>query len=999
MAEARKLLGHALQPYDLIPHVLQAETMPKSSQAASLCRVGACPVIGSFTPASMYAETVVFRDPNETHRLFVVMEYPEDASSFWMGPEGKFLVSLLHQQRAPGVSIAVGYLVKCMPASGTKGGLNPDHAKYCSSHLFEEISTFKADAVMILGNSASKIFLGDGLSGTCGKVKWLPYRQDKLIPVIANVSTRQVARNAPQGSVFRVVTAKLMYWMLAGQENFNRWTKRAGLKLFVGEEGINELEQVVDDFLANKEAAYCAFDTETRDFSQSENKLYSFGFAFSGDFAYSIDVEHPRSLWTPEQKERIKVILRRLCTAPDKSFIAHNAPFDIGIVSITLRIRMRRVHFDTQAMAHGLEEEFRSKEYTEMADVKYIYEWQGLAPQTEFWTELDDHGWHNMKKQRGNLAALLTEKVNEYCGLDCANTFRIFTIMAHALHIKSPTAYASMYKIIQPIQYVLSHIKEKGLPIDNVKINYHMDARNPDSAAGELIKLEKAFLQLPKVKELNKLLMSEDKKGFLFQPLSVVKITSNDHLARLFYDVIGHVPLEVLNRKSGEMETKRPTDKNFLQDLIDNKYDGWQEAESLLSYRQYTKLTSTFLLGFLTNSSVHADGRVRANYHSTKVVSHRLSASDPNTQQIPRGGEENNKAKGFVKQTIRAPEGYVLVGADLGTAEVRVGAIAANDQDLADTFNNAEKLKSAFLLSPLIVAFEKWKFEGDSHRNNAAAAYNVPIRQVTSHQRQAAKNVSFLCIYSADPAPQLAMKINSTVEEAQVIVNGFLGKFVGLRAYLESRDVIAENYGLVHTPLGRTRSLYAAMFRANKKAYSHAINQARNNGIQSSASDILLLAIYEVVCYIEDNNKDWEIVNVVHDSVLACIPIGEEFEFGKVLKKALENPNIAQFGLDPQFCALGCDLEFGLSYSNQIVFDGTPQHEKRISDWILKGCPEDDEPESYFTECLGLSGKIEKLKDKIKDGTSDELEAKMLKLENELTELTTLIERDYPVAA
>lgn len=998
-----------LQPYDLIPHILQKELLPKSSNCGSACQPGTCPVIGSFMPNTMYAQTVIFRDPNETHRMYVIAEYPaDDPERWWDSPQGKFLTSILHQQRPAGVSIAVGYMVKCRPSTvemvGNKPRPKADHAgiNHCTSnHLWAEIDAFNADSVLLLGATVAKTFLDptQGMMDLRGKLFWRNLRgsqPERQIPVLATLAPETVARQPYQGAVVRVDIAKLMYWTRQSQETYNRWRQRAQVEIApCSEEGLAWWEQLVENVINDDSITLAAWDTETESLSKSRNRLYSFGFAYHPDFAFAIDVEHPRSLWSPEQKLRIKASIRKLMECKRIDWIAHRAVFDLGIASITFGHRNRRTEYDTQAMAHALDEEFTSKEY-EKVSPRYIMAWQGLEPQINHWLDFEDRGWENMKKHRKDLAALPVDKVNEYCALDCANTLRIFYPLAEALWTKSPSAFASISKIIKPINYVLSHIEESGIPIDNEEIRRQLDPTTEGGAEQYRMSLLKKFLDMPAVKELNRRLLAALPKRPLFGNKNLVNADSPDHMQILFYDILGHEEVEVFDKKSGTRVMKKPCDAAFLDRIVEEQEAGWEEATALKEYRQYTKLCGTFLTGFEENASRHHDNRVRASYQPTKTVTHRLSASDPNTQQIPRGGESKNAAKGFVKQVIKAPKGYALCGADYGTAEVRVGAIASNDDLLASTFNNSENLKANFLKKPMVEAFEKWKFEGDAHRQNAAAAYGVPIRQVSSEQRQGAKNVSFLCIYSANPAPQLAGKINTSVEEAQTVVDGFLGKFVKLRSYLSSRDVIAENFGLIHTPLGRTRSLYAAMFPDNKKEYQHAINQARNTGIQSSASDMLLLALYEVVLYIEDNNKDWRIINVVHDSVLALVPIEEVQEFGAILKAAMESPKIDQFGLDPSFCAMGCDLELGDRYSNQCSLDGTPRHFDRVMGWLTGGC-NGDEPESRFAEYLSVLGKVEKMRAQKEKGELDD-PAKLEALEAKLESIVAIINEEYPLA-
>lgn len=1000
--------GVPLQHYDILPNLLQPEPMAKSSQVAAKCKPGQCPIIGSFMPSNCYSPSYIFRDPQEQRRVFIVIETPFETAQWWNTDAGRFLNSLMHQQRTAGTSIAVGFLTKCTSPRATTDKffkLELPEVQYCSTHLYEEIYHYDPQMVVLMGSGAAKAFLGDkSLIDLRGTLHSVTYAGGKVIPTIATISPQFVKMNPYQGPVMRVDLAKAFWWA-QNHSFYDQWRVRGNPIVFESTDaGIDKLQETFNQLLAlgtRETPLPMSWDTEAESLLKSKNRIYSFGFCADPSTAYAINIDHPRSIWTDAQKDRIKAIIVDFLERSKEvvSLISHNSQYDLALIKLTLDYRIRNNNFNTMAMAHSIDEEFRSKEYKEHAFPKYIQTWQGLGAQTEFWLDFQDAGWHNMKKVRGNLGALSTEKVDEYCALDCINTMRVWYVLSQAQYTKSQSAYYANFKIVKPIDYVLSHIEVSGCPVDFEKLKWNSDKNAEGSALNTLMKQEKAIKARPNFKKLNQYLIKQLKKPLLFGGKDLINLNSPDNIQTLFYEILGHEPEEIVDRKTKEVTYKYTTDKGFLENLINEKLPGWEDAAALLEYRQYMKLYGTFITGFLENAQVHHDSRVRASYNSTKTVTFRLSAEDPNLQQIPRSGEDNNPAKGYVKTLIIADKGKALVTADYSTAEVRVGAIASLDKLLAEVFNNSKRLKEEFLRNPTVDTYEKFKFEGDSHRANAAAAYNVPIRQVTKAQRQAAKNVSFLCIYSADPAPQLALKIDSTLEEAKKVVDGFLGKFKGLQAYLSSRDVIATEFGLIHTPLGRTRSMYAAMFPNNRREYSHAINQARNTGIQSSASDLLLLACYKCIIYIEDNKKDWQIVNVVHDSVLAIVPTAEIKEFADVLREAMENPGFEQFGFDPDFCAMVADVEVGKTYKSVLAVSGTPQHWAKVQAWAEAGF-EGVEPECPFDNYLGNIGKYEALKDKMGDPSlpmdaRTKIEADFFKLEAKLEAIKAEIAIDY----
>ena len=61
----------------------------------------------------------------------------------------------------------------------------------------------------------------------------------------------------------------------------------------------------------------------------------------------------------------------------------------------------------------------------------------------------------------------------------------------------------------------------------------------------------------------------------------------------------------------------------------------WQApiVEDVLEYRQYTKLSSTYVEGL--TKVIAADGRIHTSFQNTVTATGRLSSAEPNLQNIP----------------------------------------------------------------------------------------------------------------------------------------------------------------------------------------------------------------------------------------------------------------------------------------------------------------------------------------------------------------------------
>ena len=111
-------------------------------------------------------------------------------------------------------------------------------------------------------------------------------------------------------------------------------------------------------------------------------------------------------------------------------------------------------------------------------------------------------------------------------------------------------------------------------------------------------------------------------------------------------------------------------DQSAAVDLV-KALEAFEELSSLSS------INNTFLPAF-KEAVFKGDGAryLKGNFTLGKVVSGRLSSSDVNLTNLPSGG---NKYAGAVKKLFKAPNGWVMCGADYNALEDMISALTTKD--------------------------------------------------------------------------------------------------------------------------------------------------------------------------------------------------------------------------------------------------------------------------------------------------------------------------------
>jgi DNA polymerase-1 len=263
----------------------------------------------------------------------------------------------------------------------------------------------------------------------------------------------------------------------------------------------------------------------------------------------------------------------------------------------------------------------------------------------------------------------------------------------------------------------------------------------------------------------------------------------------------------------------------------------------VLAYRHLAKLKNTYV-DALPPLVDPRTGRIHPTYHQLGAATGRLSATNPNVQNIPIRTPEGVR----IREAFVAAEGCRLVSADYSQVELRILAHYSGDASLIDAFEKGE----------------------DIHRRTAAEVAGVAPEAVTDDQRARAKAVNFGIIYGSS-AFGLANQLGIASAEAQATIDAYFARYRGVRRFLDETVATARERGYVTTHLGRRRLLPDLQSR-NRTLRQAAERMAVNSVIQGTAADLIKKAMVEVDAGLEAEGRGARMILQVHDELVFEVP-------------------------------------------------------------------------------------------------------------------------------
>ena len=658
-----------------------------------------------------------------------------------------------------------------------------------------------------------------------------------------------------------------------------------------------------------------SFDVETTTINRvGPNRLLSIAFAYDDVTAYAIPYDHPKAPWTPREFKKLRRMLRRLFIKPNPSFgywAAHNSSFDQQIIHKELgTFVISRPTLDTMWMFFGYDET--------RLDIKHPRPFALKQLLIEFldWNPYDDDMLKLREQGRMDDADLL--KLLAYNGTDCYATIRLIAwIKERAGDNYWPKLLRLADKLMAPAQLALNQVELNGFAIDVGLTQKLYSKQSP--LLKELEKLKEWFRHYKPARRVNKRLLQQQSRGMptLFAKREwVFDLRKRTHLLELFIEELGLAPINF----GKELWKGKPGPK------IDKKFkDAYKDHEAVKKLKQFgeiDKLISSYvksiLTKFLRTNPDCADGRVRSHFWTTRTVTGRLASKNPNLQQIPRKSDEDDtlQAKTQIKNMFCATPGWALVSADFMQGEVYLLGQVSRDANFCALLWRIRKLMEEYEEHPSEALAKQIKNDGDVHRQTAALMFNVDVKDVTKDMRQTAKAIVFGLIYGK-AITTLAKDLKISDEEAEKKAKMFFSRFPAAEKWLHKIELFAIKHKFVESELGRRRRFPRVGDRTNPdpREDGKARRRARNSPIQSLLSDIALHAAGRLQQYIWQHKLTWRIVDIVHDAIIAEVPLPEMASYIRVTKRIMTDLTPIEHDFNMEFVVpMNVEFEVGTHY-------------------------------------------------------------------------------------
>jgi DNA polymerase-1 len=358
-----------------------------------------------------------------------------------------------------------------------------------------------------------------------------------------------------------------------------------------------------------------------------------------------------------------------------------------------------------------------------------------------------------------------------------------FTLQLHRVlrpMVSADEGLNRIYRLEIQVSAVLTTIERNGVKVDAAELG-----RQSHKLGQEMLRLEQKAYELAG------------------QPFN---LNSPKQLGEILFE---RMQLPVVRKTAGGAPS---TDEDVLTKLAQD----YPLPQVLLEYRGLSKLKSTYTdkLPRMINPDT---GRVHTRYSQAAVITGRLASSDPNLQNIPVRTEAGRR----VREAFIAEQG-MLLSADYSQIELRIMAHVSDDANLQRAFAAGE----------------------DIHRATASEVFGVPLADVSTEQRRAAKAINFGLIYGMGVFG-LASNLGITRDAAQAYIDRYFARYPGVAMYMEDTRRRAREQGYVETVFGRRLQL-PEIRGASGPRRQGAERAAINAPMQGTAADLIKKAMVAV---------------------------------------------------------------------------------------------------------------------------------------------------------
>lgn len=737
------------------------------------------------------------------------------------------------------------------------------HVDKCQDRLFAEIKEQKPLAVLACGSWATYALLGKQAPIT--ELRGYPFWSIELQTyVVPTFHPNAIMFNPAYFEDFAHDVAKLP--SVAEMERGGLKHEEPNLTVVRSLEQWQQIEEnlVVDDNVMS-------VDIETDGFDYHHDDILSIGIGPTNTDVY---------IFTKEciEDPRMREPLERILGAGSITYVYQNGKFDVqymraeGTKEVFGKdkkcvVSTARCDFDTMLAHYCLDERQGT---------------HGL----KVWAreEFDAPDWDKplekyLPTKSTPFSAIPPEVMYKYQAYDVFYTRKGYYRFTEKM--KADGVYECFQKVYVPAVEAFTEIELAGIPIDRHRLQELYDEAQPRiaEAKANLIKAAEEAGWSPteyaKAKNAEKMQkwmkenahLPEEKRAKLPGGTEIPKEfnpASHPQLSWVAYDLCG-MPL---------FEGKKSCSKDAV-DVYRHRSPFW---EALANYKEVSDLFGTFIKGMLERTD--PDDRIRPDFllHGTKTG--RISCSNPNMQNLPRGS--------VVKDFFIADPGCVVVNADYKTLEVVIASILSDDPAMQKPFiehldfhsETTKKVYSKELqaMQDAIAAKDRKPFEDilemtmmmevrpKVHELLDAGDFEGAYHVMWKHMRFLTKFITFGVMYGRGAESLAKGELNCSLLQAQGYMNQFFDGYPKYKRWLDDQFRHAKEQGFVQNIFGfKRRWPFVTMDNIHEIK-----NQSWNTPVQGSASMVCMQALCRIQKALTE--KGWgRVLFSVHDSIVTSL--------------------------------------------------------------------------------------------------------------------------------
>jgi DNA polymerase-1 len=264
-------------------------------------------------------------------------------------------------------------------------------------------------------------------------------------------------------------------------------------------------------------------------------------------------------------------------------------------------------------------------------------------------------------------------------------------------------------------------------------------------------------------------------------------------------------------------------------------------VDDLLSYREVSKISTTYVEPLLSIANESEDSSVHTDFKQTGTSSGRFSSVNPNMQNIPIVGKWADK----VRNCFVAKEGFDLMAIDYSQMELRIMADISKDKTLSQDF-----------------------LEGrDVHTATASRILGKELDEISKKERNLGKTINFGMIFG-QTGYGLSNLLGIDVAESTRYINEYFQIYSGVEEYMRETEEQAREKGYVQSMFGTTRNV-AGLRSKNRRISSASAREAINMPIQGTEADIMKFVMIKLQDLIDEKYKDKAYMLLqIHDEII-----------------------------------------------------------------------------------------------------------------------------------